>query len=339
MPFDPPVIAYQIGTSGDAAAPFDFAAEAARLRVKWQGADTFGREADKKKIRVLIETRHYLRAAQAGRGLFFALARGRGIRYGKLETKVLRYIGMRTERSRTAVNRFASVLAWLADQPESDVELIERVRPMRLGDLESIAAGRASDVGVWDSWWGFGTQGEGNVEYWTPRRWFEVMEVRFDIDAASPGADLAPWIPAARHYTKADDGLAQPWHGRVYLNPPWGEGDMLRWVNRFVQNANGIMLIPDSTSTVWFQRLVGASDMMLLVSKKIRFQTPQGLAPSSFPRGTALFAIGDECVRGLIRAHRAGMGVLMVLPSAALLARYEECDAGAAQLHSQNCEC
>ena len=28
--------------------------------------------------------------------------------------------------------------------------------------------------------------------------------------------------PAADYWTKDDDGLAQEWHGRVYMNPPMG---------------------------------------------------------------------------------------------------------------------
>lgn len=31
-------------------------------------------------------------------------------------------------------------------------------------------------------------------------------------------------MPAARHYTAQDNGLVQPWSGRVYLNPPFGPG-------------------------------------------------------------------------------------------------------------------
>lgn len=42
----------------------------------------------------------------------------------------------------------------------------------------------------------------------------------FDLDPASPIE--RPWPTAARHYTIEDDGLAQPWAGMVWCNPPYG---------------------------------------------------------------------------------------------------------------------
>lgn len=43
----------------------------------------------------------------------------------------------------------------------------------------------------------------------------------FDLDPCSPckGANAPVW--ARQHFTLADDGLAQEWHGRVWLNPPY----------------------------------------------------------------------------------------------------------------------
>ena len=42
-----------------------------------------------------------------------------------------------------------------------------------------------------------------------------------DLDPCS-NSRATPTIPARRHFTIDDDGLAQEWHGRVYVNPPYG---------------------------------------------------------------------------------------------------------------------
>lgn len=41
----------------------------------------------------------------------------------------------------------------------------------------------------------------------------------FDLDPCSPVN--RPWDTARHHYTIEDDGLQQPWFGRVFCNPPY----------------------------------------------------------------------------------------------------------------------
>jgi len=43
----------------------------------------------------------------------------------------------------------------------------------------------------------------------------------FDLDPASC-AEADATVQAARYLTEADDGLAHQWHGRIWLNPPYG---------------------------------------------------------------------------------------------------------------------
>ncbi len=67
-------------------------------------------------------------------------------------------------------------------------------------------------------------------------------------------------MPAAHHYTRAEDGLAHPWSGRVYLNPPYGR-EIESWVRRLVDEyaagrmTEAIALLPARTDTRWFQLL------------------------------------------------------------------------------------
>ena len=41
-----------------------------------------------------------------------------------------------------------------------------------------------------------------------------------DLD---PCADPKRRVPARRHFTLADDGLSEPWHGTVFVNPPYSD--------------------------------------------------------------------------------------------------------------------
>jgi DNA N-6-adenine-methyltransferase (Dam) len=68
----------------------------------------------------------------------------------------------------------------------------------------------------------FGVDDNSSVEWFTPPEIFEAMETVFDLDVASPGANVVPWIPARSHLTRSEDGLKQRWRGYVWMNPPYG---------------------------------------------------------------------------------------------------------------------
>ena len=71
---------------------------------------------------------------------------------------------------------------------------------------------------------------------------------RFDLDpCAAP--DPAAWPTAAEHYVwPAQDGLALPWHGRVWLNPPYGNA-VGRWLGRLADHGTGTALVFARTET------------------------------------------------------------------------------------------
>jgi hypothetical protein len=106
---------YQNGTP-------DFEARAEALRPLYERAHASGLVSDKAKLEALAATRSFLHHANAHEKGFREAAKERGIRRGRLETRVLRYIfRVETIDGRTSVNRWADALAWLADHCDATV--------------------------------------------------------------------------------------------------------------------------------------------------------------------------------------------------------------------------
>lgn len=147
-------------------------------------------------------------------------------------------------------------------------------------------------------------------EWYTPPQIFDALGCRFDMDVASPGADVTPWIPAASFIT--NDGLRKPWSGFVWMNPPFGPRNaIIPWLKKFFDHGNGIALTPDRTSAPWWQEFAKRSSLVLFVSPKIKFIDASGNPGASPAQGTSLMAAGDLGWSALYRAAYAGLGTIM----------------------------
>lgn len=75
----------------------------------------------------------------------------------------------------------------------------------------------------------------------------------FDLDPCSP--INRPWDTALNHFTVEDNGLLQPWSGRVWCNPPYGL-EAAEWLKRCSLHKNCIALIFARTETEMFFKYV-----------------------------------------------------------------------------------
>lgn len=66
-----------------------------------------------------------------------------------------------------------------------------------------------------------------------------------------------------------DDGLAVPWHGIVWCNPPYS--DPLPWMRRMAEHGNGVALVLASTDTAWFQELALTAEHYLFLRGRPAF--------------------------------------------------------------------
>ena len=117
---------------------------------------------------------------------------------------------------------------------------------------------------------------------------------RLDLDPCSPCTDArnAP-VRSRMRYTAADDGLALPWRGKVFVNPPYGR-QLACWVAKCraeIQAGRAdlvICLVPARTDTRWWHAdIAGHADIGLL---KGRLAFGAGAQPAPF--ASALVAWG-----------------------------------------------
>jgi hypothetical protein len=257
-----------------------------------------------------------------------AACRKASIKGRRLEVRVVRLVVGRRMRSRSdQVPRWANAAAYIAHPPNGDqppptwrqaIRYINRRGAVR--NLSNLYAGsRANSSPFLNSIDEDVVYGEGlyyrideddtTAEWFTPKYIFDDLGCQFDLDPASPGEKIVPWIPADHHYTSR--GLEREWFGFVWLNPPYGRNVLPLWLEKFARHGNGIALVPERTSTGWWQDLVARADLILCVNKKIPFATLAGEQGTAFPIGSTLIAIGEQGVRGLLTAHRNGLGILL----------------------------
>jgi hypothetical protein len=138
-------------------------------------------------------------------------------------------------------------------------------------------------------------QGRESDERYTPRWIFDGIGDTFDLDPASPveGGDC---VPAAVKLTRLDDGLAKPWRGFVWLNPPFSRSSA--WADRFREHGDGIWLGPVANSRAWID-LARAADMVWHI-RDIAFTHPTHAGKrSNMP--LAFVALGDRGRIGLLK--------------------------------------
>ena len=127
----------------------------------------------------------------------------------------------------------------------------------------------------------------------------------FDLDPC--GCAGMPWRTAITTYFLPEhDGLAEPWFGRVFCNPPYGPnvGD---WARRMAQHGNGIMLIFLRCETqAWQQDVFPNADAILFLSGRVHFYLPTGERGKSGTAPSALLAYGQNNVNALRSAGIAG---------------------------------
>ena len=130
---------------------------------------------------------------------------------------------------------------------------------------------------------GFYQQGPEELSWETPPALFDALWKKFDGFDFDPccrvgqytarrvldnhGTICIPPTKSSGSYTTPrtrvfSDGLAQAWWGKVFMNPPYARGEIIKWVSwAYAQVAHGqadlvCALLPVRTDTRWWQSFI-----------------------------------------------------------------------------------
>src|SRR5690242_17516977 len=116
-------------------------------------------------------------------------------------------------------------------------------------------------------------------EWYTPGRLLERIREFYG------GAYFDPCPPS--HGVVAVSGLAIPWTGSVYVNPPYGR-DIAPWIRKAMSEPlrECILLVPAYTETQWFAPLY--EHTLCFITGRIYFELPDGSEAQRTPHASVL---------------------------------------------------
>ncbi len=185
----------------------------------------------------------------------------------------------------------ASLAAKVIELPEADISEVVAVPAEAMREIAQEVVRRAHVA-----------NNSGNNEWYTPAKYVELArKVMGGIDTDPASSEIANRVVKAKtFYTAEDDGRAQKWDGRVWMNPPYAQplmGEFAEAVSSKFESGEikqACILVNNATETQWFQRMLTVASAVCLPKSRIKFMDPSG-SPSGAPlQGQAIIYMGDK---------------------------------------------
>jgi hypothetical protein len=195
---------------------------------------------------------------------------------------------------------------WIPWLEENEARLGFKVRvAQRLIEASRAAESNTQPSCASELWWhekrDRRSLGTGNAEWYTPAEYIDLArQVLGDIDLDPASCEIAQQTVQARnYYTKADDGLTKPWHGRVWLNPPYTSLLVSQFVDKLLHERStkrvksAILLTHNFSETGWFQKAGMLAQAICFTRGRIGFVGQNG-EYSSPAYGQAFMYFGPD---------------------------------------------
>ena len=213
------------------------------------------------------------------------LAKGKGLQ----KSAKVKPIDTRAEVARAAGVSHDTIAKVKVIEKKASPELKES---LRRGDatINSAYKGLHTHVG----------QNSGENEWYTPPKFIEAANALMGgIDCDPASTELANKTVGAKvFHDAAEDGLKQPWSGRVWLNPPYAQPLISQFSEAIVKKKNeyseALILVNNATETEWLQNILVECSGACFIKGRVRFIDSEGKKPGAPLQGQVILYIGPQ---------------------------------------------
>jgi ParB family chromosome partitioning protein len=141
----------------------------------------------------------------------------------------------------------------------------------------------------------------GDPENYTPAKYIEAARLvmgEIDLDPAS-NALAQQTVKAANFFDAATNGLAQPWAGRVFLNPPYNYPLVAQFIAKLLEEIKAdrvtaaVLLTNNNTDTRWWHEAAMVAAAVCLTLGRINFYKADGQITQP-TNGQSFFYFGND---------------------------------------------